>query len=267
MPKYALTLSYDGTDYVGWQIQPHGTSIQGKVEEALRLLLRAETRIFGAGRTDAGTHALGQVAHFSTPESPPLFGKNQLDREKFLRHLNGLLPYTIRALKIIPVPDDFHAQYSAHRKTYHYHLWLDPVLPPFVRNYRHHVRTPLNLSLLEEALHYYVGTHDFTSFANVGSSLPRPSLSEEPHPEQGKRGAVRTLLRFDLVPQEGGVRLECEGEGFLYKMVRNCVGTAVEVALGKRKKEEIPLLLTQKRREAAGAAAPAKGLFLVSVSY
>lgn len=244
MAKYKLTLSYDGTDYVGWQIQPNGISIQGLLEEALTTLLGENTRIYGAGRTDAGAHALGQSAHFLSEET--------IDCEQTLRSLNGMLPYDIRILELIPVPDTFHAQYSAIGKEYHYHLWLGQTVSPFVRLYRHHIGYPLDLSRMRQATRAFVGTHDFATFANLGSSV---------------KTTVRTIKRLDLVEQEGGARLEFEGGGFLYKMVRNIVGTLIDAANGRKELEEIRALLEAKDRRAAGIAAPARGLFLVKVNY
>lgn len=244
MYKYKLTLSYDGSDYIGWQIQPNGASIQGLLEEALTTLLKDHTRVFGAGRTDAGAHALGQAAHFISEEA--------LDCTQTLRSLNGMLPYAIRVLELIAVPDTFHAQYSAIGKEYHYHLWLEQTVSPFVRLYRHHVGYPLDLECLQHAAQLFVGTHDFATFANLGSSV---------------KTTIRTIKRLDMVEQEGGVRLEFEGDGFLYKMVRNIVGTLIEAANGRRELSEIRSLLEAKDRRAAGIAAPARGLFLMQVHY
>jgi len=244
MSKYKLTLSYDGSEYVGWQVQPNGTSIQGLLEEALTTLLKAQTRVIGSGRTDAGAHALTQAAHFKSEE--------ELDCELILRSLNGMLPFDIRILELVEVPEAFHAQYAAMGKEYHYHLWLGPTLAPFVRLYRHQIPYPIDLDLLQRAAQEFVGTHDFATFANLGSTV---------------KTTIRTIHRIDVVEQEGGVRLEFEGSGFLYKMVRNLVGTLLEVASGKRELEEIQTLLEAKDRRAAGIAAPARGLFLVKVNY
>lgn len=244
MFTYKLTLSYDGTDYVGWQIQPNGMSIQGCLEEAVTTLLKTTTRVIGAGRTDAGAHALGQAAHFKSEQ--------ELNCNHMLRSLNGILPYTIRVLELIPVAETFHAQYSAMGKVYHYHLWLGPAVSPFVRLYRHQISHPLDITRLRQAAQKFLGRHDFATFANLGSSV---------------KTTVRTLSRLDVVEQEGGLRLEFEGDGFLYKMVRNIVGTLIEVASGRRTLEDIHTLLKAKDRRAAGIAAPARGLFLMNVHY
>lgn len=245
--NYKLTIAYDGTAYSGWQIQPHAHSIQERIRKAIGIILREDVKLIGAGRTDAGVHACGQIAHFKFHKEIPL--------KRFLASLNGLLPHDIRVLCIESVPIDFHAQYSAKGKIYHYHLWLDPILLPTKRFYTHHVTGEFNLSLLEEGANQFVGQKDFTSFAN---SAAEGSAS---------RGAIRHLKRLQIVPQEGGVRLEFEGDGFLYKMVRNIVGTLLEVASTRRPVDQIPEIFAQKDRKKAGKTAPAQGLFLMRVIY
>jgi tRNA pseudouridine38-40 synthase len=243
--KYRMRLAYDGTRYSGWQIQPNSDSIQEIIEKALLTILKKPVRLIGAGRTDAGVHALGQVAHFciNTP----------LDCQRSGYALNGMLPHDIRIKELDQVDASFHAQYSAISKEYHYNLWLEKTIDPFYRLYRHHVYDPkFSVALLKEAACFLLGSHDFTTFANIGGSVAT---------------TVRTLTRIDLVLQEGGIRLEFEGDGFLYKMVRNIVGTLLEVAKGRRRPEEIPALLAAKDRRKAGPAAPPQGLFLIKVNY
>lgn len=243
--KYKMRLSYDGTCYSGWQIQPNSISIQGLIEEALFRLYKTPVRIIGAGRTDAGVHALDQCAHFCIP--------HQLDCRKTVFALNGLLPSDIRIKELTLAPESFHAQYSALSKEYHYHLWLDPVIDPFYRLYRHKCsHTNFSLALLKEGAAQFVGTHDFATFANTGGTVTH---------------TVRTIQRLDCLPQNGGIRLEFEGNGFLYKMVRNIVGTLLEIALGKRPVSQIKELFAAKDRKMAGIAAPAKGLFLMKIEY
>lgn len=245
---YKLEIAYDGTAYSGWQIQPNGPSIQHTISEQLcKVLQLPEITLIGSGRTDAGVHALGQVAHFRVSE--------RVDENKVLHSLNCLLPKDIRIKSLSAVPSDFHAQYSAKGKIYHYYLHLDKVLDPFRRQYSWHIQTPFDSRLLIEAASYFVGTHDFTSFAN------------EAHLGSAAKNPVRELYRLDPVPVEGGLRLEFEGNGFLYKMVRNIVGTLVEVGLGKRSVEEIPVIMAARDRGRAGQAAPPQGLFLVTVHY
>ena len=240
-----MKIAYDGTRYSGWQVQPGSPSIQGTIEKALLTLLRTPLRVIGAGRTDAGVHARGQTAHFSTT-SP-------CNAPQILHALNGMLPCDIRIYELEPTLDTFHAQISALSKEYHYHLWLEKVIDPFVSRYRHHFCFDrFSLQRLEEAANDFVGTHNFATFANVGGKVI---------------STVRTIKRLTLVPQEGGIRLEFEGDGFLYKMVRNIVGTLLEIGLGKRSSDQIPSLFSAQDRRIAGPAASPKGLFLMRVDY
>lgn len=247
MYTYKMMIAYDGTGYSGWQIQPNALSIQETLQKALHILLNEEVHVTGSGRTDAGVHALGQVAHFKH--------LHLLNLRKVLFSLNGLLPVDIRVKKLELAPPDFHAQYQASGKEYHYYLHLDPVMDPFKRLYCWHVRRQLDMSLLEQGAVCFIGTHDFTSFAN------------EAHSGSAANDPVRTLYRLDVKLIEGGVRLEFEGNGFLYKMVRNITGTLVDVSSGKRSIHEIPSIFESKDRRLASRAAPPQGLFLVRVNY
>lgn len=245
--NYKLLIAYDGTNYHGWQVQPNGISIQEVIEKALFTALQEKIRIIGAGRTDAKVHALGQTAHFQS--------KKTLDLFRLLHSLNFLLPKDIRILSIEEAPWDFHAQHSAISKVYRYHLYLDKVLSPFKRNTVWHLYYPIDLQKLYKASSYFLGTHDFAAFAN------------EPHRGVASYDSVRTIHRIDMIQEEGGIALEFEGDGFLYKMVRNIVATMVECAAGKRIDEEIPGIFGSRNRRRAGAAAPPQGLFLVRIHY
>lgn len=245
--KYKMTIAYDGTPFGGWQVQPNSTSIQALVQQALSTILRSPIPLTGSGRTDAGVHALGQVAHFISPK--------EIDIGKTIASLHGILPPEIRVLEISKTHPDFHARYSATSKTYHYRLHLDKIPDPFKHNYAFHVHHPVYLELLKTAAAHFLGTHDFSSFANEAS---RGSAAKD---------AVRTLTRIDIVPEPGGVRLELEGDGFLYKMVRNIVGTLLDVCAGNISAEEIPKILSAKDRRLAGKAAPAHALYLAEVKY
>lgn len=192
-------------------------------------------------------HAQGQVAHLSTSA--------HLNPHPLLYGLNALLPKDIRVRQIVEVPDAFHARYSAIGKEYHYRLHLEPVASPFDYLYSWHLREKLQLQLLKEAAALFLGTHDFTSFAN------------EAHRGVAAHSPVRTIQKLAIVEEDCGVRLEFVGSGFLYKMVRNIVGTLVEVARGKRPIEDIPRLIAAKDRNLVGPAAPACGLSLVNVFY
>ncbi len=244
---YKLIISYDGTHYHGWQVQPNGISIQQILEEKSQIILRHPVRIIGSGRTDAGVHALGQTAHFKT--------QSTLDSFRFLHSLNSLLPTDIRILSMEKVPEKFHAQYSSKGKIYWYHLNFNATASPFRRLYSLHVHEKIDLDFLKQATNCFLGTHDFTSFAN------------EAHKGSAAQDAVRTITRLDVVEEDGYVRLEFEGDGFLYKMVRNIVGTLLDIAKGKTALDEISNILAAKDRRLAGQAAPPHGLFLVKVKY
>lgn len=244
---YKMTIAYDGTNYQGWQVQPNGISIQEIIQNTMNIILKEKVTIRGSGRTDTGVHAENQVAHFK------YFLK--LDKSRFLFSLNSLLPSDIRVKLIEDVDPDFHSQHSAVGKTYHYHLHLSPVLCPFKHRYSWHIHKEFDLNKLKAAATCFLGTHDFTSFAN------------ESHKGACAKDPVRTLKRIDVVAQDGGIRLEFEGNGFLYKMVRNLTGFLVDVARGRRDASEIPELLKARDRKLASKAAPASGLFLHEVHY
>ena len=245
LKRYKLIISYDGTAYCGWQVQDNQTSIQALIQQALQIALRHPLDLSGSGRTDAGVHARAQTAHFDSPAS--------FLPARLLLSLNALLPPDIRILGVEPAANDFHARYSAKGKIYHYHLQLDPVADPFSRLYRTQIFSRIDLDRLRKGAAFFVGTHDFTSFAN----LKETSTSD----------TVRTLKRLDVLEQKGGVRLEFEGDGFLYKMVRNITGTLIDVGLGKTDPEQISEILKAKDRRKAGPAAPPQGLILYSVIY
>jgi tRNA pseudouridine38-40 synthase len=282
---YRLDIAYDGSAFSGWQVQNNDPSIQGAIEVALQTITRQSVRIIGAGRTDAGVHAMGQVAHVRL-SSPPL-------PETLRRALNGLLPPSVRILNVSIAPNGFHAQKSAIRKEYHYHICFGEVVLPFIRPYVWHNRRHLldskleerqnarsllkigaefvgedprpsvdtsylktiDLSLLEKAAKRFVGEHDFIAYANA------------PGRSCAKRTTVRSLYRLDVIRTDMGVRLEYEGNGFLYKMVRNITGMIVGVATGRRRLEEIDEVFLSKDRRRAEPAAPPQGLFLMRVWY
>ena len=242
-----LTVMYDGTNYSGWQMQHHSLSIQQIIQDTIGVVLQEEVKLIGAGRTDAGVHALAQVAHFKS--------KKEVKLPSFFRSINGLLPKDIRIREVIAVPLDFHALRSAKGKVYHYNIALGPIISPFDRLYAFHVPQKIDLDVLQKAAHLFVGKHDFTAFANSASE---GSASKNP---------IRTIYRIDIVMTENGLRLEFEGNGFLYKMVRNIVGMLLEIATGKRPISDIKKVFEAKDRRLASKAAPAHGLFLVKVLY
>lgn len=245
--RIKLTISYDGTHYSGWQVQANGISIQSLVQSSLETILRHPIALTGSGRTDAGVHALGQTAHFDSPVKP--------DLRRLAYSANALLPPDIRILKAEIVPDDFHARYWATGKVYHYHLQIDPFCDPMSRLYRTPVYGTFDQSALEEAALQFLGAHDFLAFAN------------DPGKGTAQHDSIRTLKRLDIVEQAGGVRLEFEGDGFLYKMVRNITGTLLDVAAHRKSSRDIAALLLAKNRRLTGPTAPAQGLFLMQVKY
>ena len=248
MDCYKLILAYDGTKYKGWQVQPNATTIQECLENAVAVLHKGERiSVVGSGRTDAGVHAKGQVAHFYSPKKFDLF--------RLLFSLNGLLPLDIRVKNVEVVDLEFHARYSATSKVYHYHLQLEKVEDPFLRSYSWHFPRQIDIPLLKAATELFKGTHDFTSFAN------------EKHSGSVAKNPVRTIYRLDVIETENGIRLEFEGNGFLYKMVRNIVGTLVDVAIGKLSLNDIEKIFEARDRRMASQAAPPQGLFLMHVGY
>lgn len=247
MHNYKLLIAYEGTRYSGWQIQKNSISIQALLEKYLSIILRVPIKVIGSGRTDAGVHAIGQVAHFKTTAS--------LEFSRLLKSLNGLLPPDIKVLSIEEAPLNFHARYSAIGKTYHYYLHTGPVKDPFNRFYAYRVPYPVALDTLIQAARFFIGTHDFTSFANEATS------------GSAAKNAIRDLKRLSILQEEEYICLELEANGFLYKMVRNIVGTLLDICARKIALEEIPSIFQAKDRRLAGRAAPAHGLVLAKVNY
>lgn len=247
MKKVKLTIAYDGTGYSGWQVQPNATSIQTLIESALATALQTSVTLIGSGRTDAGVHALAQVAHFEIDAAPDLY--------TLLRSLNGLLPSDIRILKVEEADASFHARFSAKGKIYHYKIDRGGVANPIHRLYSVHVPYPLDLPLLRKTASEFVGTHDFTSFSN------------EAHTGSASVNPIRTIRRLTILEEGSQLTFEFEGDGFLYKMVRNCVGTLLDIARGQLPPSELQKIFDARDRSRAGACAPAKGLFLTKVLY
>jgi len=241
---HRMTLAYDGTDYLGWQLQPQGPTIQSELQEALANIAGEPTAVVGAGRTDAGVHARGQVAHFELPAPIPPDG--------LLKGLNSMLSPDIRILSVEPAPEDFHARYSARSKTYRYYFDRSPVASPFRYRYTLHHPYPLDRDAMAKAAERFVGRHDFESF--------RASSCQ-----------AKTSERHCTVSQflEEGEELvyEVAANGFLHHMVRNFVGTLLEVGRGKLKPEDVDRLLKAKDRTQAGPTAPPHGLHLIRVDY
>lgn len=247
-PVLALTVAYDGTRFAGWQEQPGPPTVQGTLRDALARLHgvdREAIAVDGAGRTDAGVHALGQVASYRppTPREPATV----------LRALAGLLPGAIRVLDAEPRGPSFHARRSATGKLYRYRIVQRDVLLPFEAPWAWHVVRPLDAARMERAARALVGRHDFAAFAASG----RPT-----------RTTVRTVTRLAVRRAPGGLLLvDVEADGFLYKMVRNIAGLLVDVGRSRRAVEDVPAVLASRDRARGSATAPARGLCLVRVRY
>jgi tRNA pseudouridine38-40 synthase len=255
-----LTLAYDGTRFVGWQRQAEGVSIQGLLEDALARLEGDPVIVHGAGRTDAGVHALGQVASAQVTSAHPV--------EVVARALNACLPPEIRVTGVEPAPDEFHARFSARSKTYRYVIRNAPIVSPFERAYVWHIQDRLDLAAMRQAAAALVGTHDFAAFRSVGGEVKTTTRTIA----RSEILVGRTLSGPPVEPrpaheQESLLAYEISGDGFLRHMVRAIVGTLVEIGRGQRQAASIPALLAGGRRAAAGATAPPQGLFLVRVDY
>jgi tRNA pseudouridine38-40 synthase len=273
MPTFKLTLAYDGTDFVGWQRQASGVSIQGLLEDALRELDGRAVTVSGAGRTDAGVHALGQVASFSLDRA--------IESDALARAVNARLPKTVRVVSAIEAPPSFHARFTAYAKTYRYRIWNGPVMSPFGHRYAWHVVGPLDVSAMSAAAGRIEGRHDFASFQATGSATTtteRTIVASRIFTAEGAEDAeVKTHSGIELDGLDLRVRrvlcgekllyYEITGDGFLRHMVRAIVGTLVEVGRGRRGVDWIDEVLASRDRAAAGPTAPAAGLFLVSVDY
>jgi tRNA pseudouridine38-40 synthase len=245
MRNIKLLIEYDGTKYQGWQVQPKGLTIQGVLEEKIRLLTGEPIRLFGSGRTDSGVHALGQVAHFKT--------KSPMDILLMQRALNSLLPPDIVIQKIEEVHEGFHARKHSKSKVYEYRILNRHLRSAFQQGYVWHISQKLDLEAMRRAGRFLIGEHDFSSFQSTGSPT---------------RTTIRKVMRAEWKKElKGLIRFEIEANGFLKQMVRSIVGTLVEVGKGKINSEEFKKILDSKDRKKAGPTAPAQGLFLKEVKY
>ena len=273
LQNWKITLAYDGTDFHGWQVQPNRPTVQGQLQAALGRISGESPLPQGAGRTDAGVHALAQVASFRLCAAIP--------PQNLVRALNRTLPDAIRILDARIMPPSFHARHSSVAKTYEYRLLAEGAgsadwCPPFLARYVYPCPWALKLAVLEKAAEAFLGEHDFVSFAatdpdlnkrngNTGTGLDPDSQNEDP------ASMIRTISgsTWEERSSDGGrLLVYCvRGNGFLHHMVRNMVGTMIDVGRGYRKPEDISAILAARSRSTAGPTAPARGLFLHSVEY
>jgi tRNA pseudouridine38-40 synthase len=242
---FKLTIEYDGSAFHGWQRQKQARTVQQTIEQALAVMTRETVTLIGSGRTDAGVHALGQTASFRTACG--------LNGTAFLNGLNSLLPDDVVVRACEPMPASFHARFDARSKRYRYHIHNHALAPAVGRQFVWHIRRPLDAAAMAKAAQAFIGTHDFKAFEGAGS--PRSHT-------------VRTVTD-SIVSQtaDGRLTYDIQADGFLRFMVRNIVGTLVEVGLGKIPVREVAVILQAKDRCRAGATAPPQGLFLIAVIY
>jgi len=246
-----LLIAYDGTGYSGWQRQKNGATIQAAIEQAASIICDHAITVHGAGRTDAGVHALGMTAHFHTLSS--------IACDRLVKGLNALLPRQIRILQALDQAENFHARFWATGKTYRYSLFTGFTQCPMQCRYVAHYPAQLNSSAVESCLEIVTGTHDFSSFETSGTRDKTAVTG---------RGATRTLFEAHLEqPETELYQLYFSGDGFLRHMIRNLSGTIVEVGQGKRTVKEFRAILRSRDRQRAGATAPAHGLALLCVTY
>ncbi len=245
MNNYKLTIQYDGNRYKGWQrLGDSDSTIQGKIEKAISVLIGEQIEIIGSSRTDAGVHALQQVANFKTVQ--------ELTTERIMSFLNHYLPPDISVIQVEQVDERFHARFHATEKTYLYKIWNREYSQPFLRKYSMHVVKPLDIEKMKQAAAHFIGEHDFTAYANAKSK---------------KKDSVRTIHQLELSEQDGMIELRVTGNGFLYNMVRKMVGTLIAVGLGEKQPNDVPGFIQSKDRSQTGGMADAEGLYLEEIRF
>ena len=244
MMRVKLKVAYDGTAYHGWQIQKNGDTIEAQLNQHLSQLLQEDIQVIGASRTDAGVHALCNIAVFDT--------NTRMPARKISYALNQRLPEDIRIQESVQVADDFHPRKCKSIKTYEYKIWRGEFPMPTQRLYSHFMYTPVNVDLMREAAAYLEGKHDFRSFCSIDSQA---------------ESTVRTIYKIELIEDGNMLKIRISGNGFLYNMVRIIVGTLVEFGREKYPTERMPEILEACDRQQAGPTMPAKGLTLVQYDF
>ncbi len=245
MYNYKLTIQYDGSRYKGWQrLGGKENTIQDRIEKVLEQLLGNTVEITGCSRTDAGVHALAQIANFKTERA--------LEAGRIKEYLNHYLPQDISITDVMAVSENFHSRYLAKDKTYLYRIWNREYSNPFLRKYSMHVQEKLNLVSMEKAAPYFVGKHDFTAFSNAKSK---------------KKSMVREIYEITFIERDGLLEIRLRGDAFLYNMARWIVGTLIDIGLGRLKEDSVPAILAEKDRGRTGNLAEACGLYLEKISY
>jgi tRNA pseudouridine38-40 synthase len=251
MRYFKLTIAYDGTDFHGWQMQANKPTVQGEIVSVLRRLTQEKVQLHGAGRTDAGVHALGQVGSFCT--------QSALSAAEFQRSLNALLPQTIRIVQTEETGPDFNARWSAKGKIYRYRIYRGKVVPPWLWRYVLHYPFPLDEEAMREATTRFVGLHDFTAFAASTGSVDNDK----------ERNMEREIFAAELKRTENGEELwfTVHGRSFLRYMVRKMVGTLLEIGRGKLTPADVDKLYELKDRSKSGPTVPPQGLFMMRVEH
>jgi tRNA pseudouridine38-40 synthase len=258
MRNLKLTLSYDGADFSGWQVQPDALTVQGTLASAIGRITGEKVLPQGSGRTDAGVHALAQVATFTTESSVP--------PENFLKALNDILPASVRVFEVAEVPAEFHARHAARAKTYRYRIYRESICPPFLARYVWHYPYPLDEEAMARAAALVAGEHDFTSFAAVDPDRGRDDASASAQPATS---ATNVRKIFSSAWSRAGEELvyTVRGSGFLHHMVRNLAGVFILIGKGTLQAADVTRIIEARSRSAAGPTAPASGLYLVGVEY
>ena len=244
MRNIKLTIEYDGKDFNGWQKQPNKLNIQGTIEQAIKSITNEDVELNASGRTDAGVHALGQVANFKTNSQIPI--------EKFAIAINSRLKKSIVIKKAEEVDERFHSRLNCKKKTYRYIINNTPEGTAIYRYLETHIPQKLDVNNMKKAIKYFEGEHDFKAFKASGTS---------------SKSSVRTIYKTELYEKDNKIYIELTGNGFLYNMVRIIAGTLVDVGLGKIKPEQIEDILKHGKREDAGKTLPPNGLYLLKVEY